>query len=99
MKKKITLILAILFYRVVFGKITASHLKLSYKKWHFKMKARKWVAIPLLIIFSPIIIILVGFLGLPEVWKNILKTQDWSSYELHLPEGEKPKLLECYKRF
>lgn len=68
-------------------------------RWRFKMHPRKWAIALLLTLISPFVIIVNGVNGFIECWKDSFKVQSWSSYELFLPKGIKPRKWDCYKKF
>lgn len=96
-KKHIKAVVCFCFYRVSFSE--PNPWRDEKVRWCFKMLPRKWAIALLLIAISPFIIISIGVKGLIEVFPDSFKVQSWSSYEILLPEGIKPRKWDCYKKF
>ncbi len=97
MKKNLKALLAFCLYRVEL--LEPVKMKNDMYRWRFRMYPRKLSMILFFFLIIPIIL-LVGILHYINAWKEYSgKIQDWSSYQMILSEGEKPKIWDCYKRF
>lgn len=102
MKNTLKAILAYCFFRIKFDepKERIDMKSLTKKmKWEFTIHPRKlnlWIPI---IIFSPIIILVGGVPLVIKCFKDTFRVLSFSSFELTLEKGEKPKKFEAYKKF
>lgn len=96
MKNFLKALLVFCFYKCVFNEPQDWGAR---TKWKFIMKPRLFNIYIILIIISPIIILIVGFVGLIAQFKRMSKTEAWSTYQFLLEKNELPSKYEAYKKF
>ncbi len=99
--KKIRAMFTFCFYKVDFyHRIDFTIYKTGEIKdrWSFKLHPRKINIALGILIFSPIIILIVGIRGIKIAFRESMQIQSFSSYRLYLTKGENPSKWQAYQK-
>jgi hypothetical protein len=70
-------------------------------KWrhNFKTVPRRYTIIPACVLMTPIIVFLYGIKDVSKLFRDSLKENSWSSYNIIKADKTNPSKWECYKKF